>query len=156
MRSIYGMHICVPYTGVTYMRRYFTGAFSYFCIYNFFYLWYNLLLYFFRLCDPINTSNDNDIASFYELLAVNFAIIVQFNMDTRFTKSNLANINIDNACNIMVNKSIGSPVMRLARVNSLILGDSKTRCLDYAYSKMIMNYRNVSLSANVAVGGKFP
>ena len=123
---------------------------------DFFNVWYNLPLCFFRLCDPLNTSNDNDIASFYESLAGNFAGIVQYNKDNRITNSTLAKITIDDLCNIMNNKSVGSPVMRLAGVNSLILDASKTKCLDYAYSKMIKNYRNVSLSASSSEGGKFP
>lgn len=52
----------------------------------------------------------------------------------------------------MVNTTIGTPVDRLAEVNRVLLEQSKEKCLDYKYDKMLNEMRNTSWSASVAEG----
>lgn len=52
----------------------------------------------------------------------------------------------------MVNTSIGTPVDRLAEVNRVLLNESKQKCLDYRYDKMLNEMRNISWTSNVAEG----
>lgn len=54
----------------------------------------------------------------------------------------------------MVNTTIGTQVERLAEVNNLLLNQSKEKCLDYRYDKMLNEMQNISWSANVAEGSR--
>ncbi|XP_065160833.1 putative serine protease K12H4.7 [Atheta coriaria] len=107
----------------------------------------------FNLCDPIEKSidNHNDIANFFEVLAGNFAGVVQYNKDNRQGSNN---ITIDTLCDIMTNQDLGPPVPRLAEVNSLILNATNQTCLDYKYDKMIASLRNISWDSETAEGGR--
>nr|XP_022921264.1 putative serine protease K12H4.7 [Onthophagus taurus] len=110
----------------------------------------------FQLCDPIeqSVSNTNDIANFFETLSGNFAGIVQYNKDNRIGKSSKNNITLDTLCDIMVNDSIGPQIDRLASVNHLLLNAYDQKCLDYKYSKMIDEMRNISWEAESSEGGR--
>lgn len=57
-------------------------------------------------------------------------------------------------CRIMVNRTIGSPVNRLAEVNRILLEQSKEKCLDYKYDKMLDEMTNISWSSKVAEGSR--
>lgn len=57
-------------------------------------------------------------------------------------------------CNLMVNKTIGTPVDRLAAVNQLLLKESKEECLDYKYDKMANEMKNISWDSSVAEGNR--
>lgn len=107
----------------------------------------------FRLCDPVEKSINNvlDIANLFESLASNFAGVVQYNKDN----SPHATITIDDVCEIMVNTSIGAQVDRLAQVNTLLLNQSKEKCLDYKYDNMINEMKNTSWNSDVANGSKY-
>lgn len=109
----------------------------------------------FRLCDPIDPSGTkrNDISNLYETLANNFAEVVQYNKDNR-QSSKIKNYTIDTICDILVNETKGIPVDRLAEVNSLLLEANMEKCLDYKYSKMIDELRNISWKSEMAEGGR--
>ncbi|XP_046667606.1 putative serine protease K12H4.7 isoform X2 [Homalodisca vitripennis] len=102
----------------------------------------------FRLCDPINADNTNDVANLLESLAGNFAGVVQYNKDNRVSRAGLvSNITIDTLCDIMVNETIGTPHIRYAAVNSLLMAHNNETCLDYKYDKMIKQLQNTTWEA---------
>lgn len=101
----------------------------------------------FRLCSPLNTSNRNDTYNLAESLADNFAGVVQYNKDNRFTVSAASRITIDDICALMTNSSIGDPIDRYAAVNSLMLKLSNQTCLDHSYDGSIKNLSKVEWSS---------
>ncbi|XP_070499827.1 putative serine protease F56F10.1 [Chironomus tepperi] len=106
----------------------------------------------FVLCDPIEKSIDNplDIANLFEGLAGDFAGVVQYNKDNRDGNP----VTIDDVCGVMCNQTIGVPVTRLAEVNKMILLESKQKCFDYKYDKMIDQMKNTSWDSEVSEGGR--
>lgn len=65
------------------------------------------------MCDPIDANNRNDVANLLESLAGNFAGIVQYNKDNRaFRGGASSNITIDTLCDIMVDETKGTPIVR--------------------------------------------
>lgn len=52
----------------------------------------------------------------------------------------------------MVNSTMGPPVTRLGVVNNIILKETNTTCLDYKYSKLVTDMRNVSWDSEMAKG----
>ncbi|KAF5295491.1 hypothetical protein FQR65_LT10479 [Abscondita terminalis] len=111
----------------------------------------------FRLCDPIEESvnNPKDISNFYETIAGNFAFIVQYNKDFRMGGTQkISNITIDTLCDIMTSKDKGSPIDRLAAVNSLLLDATNMKCLSYKYDEMIKELRDISWGSAMAEGGR--
>lgn len=104
----------------------------------------------FQLCDPVEKSiaNPLDIANLFEGLASDFAGVVQYNKDNRES----SRISIDDVCGIMCNQTIGPPVTRLGDVHRMILADSKEKCFDYKYDKMIQEMKNISWDSEVADG----
>ncbi|XP_054258619.1 putative serine protease K12H4.7 [Macrosteles quadrilineatus] len=99
----------------------------------------------FRLCSPIDINNMNDVANLLEALAENFAGVVQYNKDNRM--SDTAHITIDTLCDIMVNESLGTPVIRYAAVNSLLLETNYESCLDYTYENYLKEIKNTTWGA---------
>ena len=72
---------------------------------------YNLFSKCFRLCDPLDRKNDKDVSYLFEILADNFATIVQYNKDNRHYKNpERSSVTLETLCDIMVNKSIPTPV----------------------------------------------
>lgn len=67
----------------------------------------------------------------------------------------MANLTIDDACNILMNENIGIPIDRLAHISNMILNASKEKCLDFRYDKMIHELRNVTWDSEGAEGGNF-
>lgn len=106
----------------------------------------------FKLCDPVerSISNDLDISSLFEAIASNFAGVVQYNKDN----SPHAKLTIDDVCDVMVNKSIGAPVSRLAAVNAMVMEQNKQDCLDFVYEKTIKQMQNTSWDSDVASGAR--
>lgn len=90
-----------------------------------------------------------DISNLFESLASNFAGVVQYNKDN----SPHATFTIDEVCDIMVNDTLGPQIDRLAAVNELLLNQSKEKCLDYKYDKMVQQMQNTSWDSDVAEGG---
>lgn len=109
----------------------------------------------FKLCDEMEMQNKDDMSNLYESLAGNFAGVVQYNKDNRHdTVSPELKVTIDSVCDIMLNKSQGSEIMRLAAVNSLILKKTNETCLDFKYDKMIQKLRSTSWDSEMAEGGR--
>ena len=106
----------------------------------------------YSLCDPIDPGHTTtlDISNLYETLAGNFAEVVQYNKDNR----NETHYSIDDVCKVLTNKTNSIAVDRLAEVSNMLLKASKEKCLDYKYSKMIEQLRNISWS-NKVEGGNF-
>ncbi|XP_076303034.1 putative serine protease F56F10.1 [Lasioglossum baleicum] len=109
----------------------------------------------FILCDPIDSgyTKRNDISNLYETIASIFAGIVQYNKDNR-NNSAMANMTIESTCDILTNETLGIAIDRLALLSKIILNASKEKCLDYVYSKMIHEFRNVSWTNEQAEGGR--
>ena len=106
------------------------------------------------MCDKINVSKVDDVASLFENLASNFAGIVQYNKDNR-PRSPTNNITIDVVCDVMMDRTKGVPVHRLALVNDMLLSASNQSCLDYTYESLISQLNNTSWNSTVAEGGNF-
>ena len=85
----------------------------------------------------------------YETLADTFADVVQYNKDNR----NESMYTIDDVCTIMVDEKRGVPVNRLADVSNMLLKKNKEKCLDYKYSKMIDELRDVTWDKQEEAGG---
>lgn len=65
----------------------------------------------------------------------------------------MANLTIENACDILTNETLGIAVDRLAILSTKILNASGDKCLDYTYNKMIHKLRNVTWASEEAEGG---
>lgn len=107
----------------------------------------------YRFCEPIDSgkTSQKDITNLYESLANNFADVVQYNKDNR----NGSTITIDNVCDILVDEKKGVPVNRLAEVSNMLLKKNEEKCLDYKYSKMIDELRNITWAGQESIpGGK--
>lgn len=91
----------------------------------------------FKLCDPIDVLEKNDVSNLYESLAGNFAGIAQYNGDNRQFEGETSSLTLDSICAIMVNESLGTPVKRYSLVNEKILEKYNKSCLDYKYDKMV-------------------
>merc|ERR1739838_699827 len=83
----------------------------------------------FQLCTPLDGANDMDVKSFMELLIDNLAGIVQYN--------GLQTQDIFSVCAILTDETLGSPLERLAAVNTMMLGENGEECLDHTYETFI-------------------
>ncbi|XP_033638180.1 thymus-specific serine protease-like [Asterias rubens] len=109
----------------------------------------------FKLCNPLNGSNPNDVSNFFESIAGNFFGVVQYNKDNRkFEGAIGTDITIDTLCDIMVNASIGKEIDRYAAVNSLLLKTYGEKCLDVSYDTMIKDMREISWKSSASEGGR--
>ncbi|XP_032241066.2 putative serine protease K12H4.7 isoform X2 [Nematostella vectensis] len=109
----------------------------------------------FRVCEPLNRRNDNDVSTFSSNLAGLFMGVVQYNKDNRaFEGVPGTNITIATVCGIMNDKSLGPALMRYAKLNSLILDTYGEKCLDASYQNAINSLRNVSWDSSAAEGGR--
>ena len=105
-----------------------------------------------RLCDPLDPSNELDVANLFENLAGNFEGVVQYNKDNRISAKG-ANITIDVLCDMMTDSSLGSPLARYAAINSMQLDLSGEKCLDYKYDKFLKDMKSVSWNSSASEGG---
>ncbi|XP_055688188.1 putative serine protease F56F10.1 [Lutzomyia longipalpis] len=101
----------------------------------------------FHLCDPVDTTNDLDVANLFENLASIFAGVVQYNGTPR------SKHNVDEFCTIMNNQTQGPALYRLALLNKIILDDEGSPCLDFKYEKMINDLRETSWDAGEVKNG---
>ncbi|XP_033099786.1 putative serine protease K12H4.7 [Anneissia japonica] len=109
----------------------------------------------FKLCNPLNGTNKNDIANMFESLVGNFMNVVQYNKDNRkFEGAVGTEITIDTICDIMCNESGGDVLERYAQFNKLIMSTYKEKCLDISYDSMLAEYRKVSWDSAAAEGGR--
>ncbi|KAG8322018.1 putative serine protease K12H4.7 [Homalodisca vitripennis] len=102
----------------------------------------------FKLCDPIDPTNQNDVWNLLESLADNFAVIVQYNKDNVGLP-----ITIDTLCDIMTNKSMGSPLVRYATVNKLLMNIFGEDCVSYKYDEMIEELKETSWTSEGVSSG---
>lgn len=105
----------------------------------------------FRLCDPLDISNDLDLANLFETLAGNFEGVVQYNKDNRDFKG--SNITIDILCDMMTDPSLGSPLARYAAVNDVLLDATGDKCLDFKYDKFLKDMRSTNWNSSASAGG---
>ena len=105
-----------------------------------------------RLCDPLDSSSELDVANLFENLAGNFEGVVQYNKDNRLSSKG-ANITVDVLCDVMTDKTIGSPLDRYAHVNSMLLDVSGEKCLDFKYTKFLKDMKSVSWNSTSSEGG---
>uniref|UniRef100_A0A1B6CAA8 Serine protease K12H4.7 n=1 Tax=Clastoptera arizonana TaxID=38151 RepID=A0A1B6CAA8_9HEMI len=109
----------------------------------------------FKLCSPLKINVKKDIANLFEVLADNFAGVVQYNKDNRgFKKSPGWNITIDTVCDIMTNETIGIYIDRYAAVNQLLMDTYNQTCVDYKYKDMINLLKNESWDSAASEGGR--
>ncbi|KAL5238760.1 hypothetical protein ACI65C_006170 [Semiaphis heraclei] len=109
----------------------------------------------FKLCDPLDRKNEKDVSYLFEILADNFAEIVQYNKDNRhYRNPERSSVTLETLCDIMVNKSIPTPLDRYAAVNSKLLSLNGEDCQDNIYSQLIDLYLNTSWSSSAAYGGR--
>lgn len=112
----------------------------------------------FRLCKPLDMDNlpdFNEIATFTSNLAGNFEGVVQYNKDNRAFEGAIGtNITIDTLCGIMNDESVGDPLARYAKVNSLMLDTHGETCLDSSYKDLINELRQTSWSSSASEGGR--
>lgn len=103
----------------------------------------------FQLCDPIEDliKNALDVSSLFENVASNFAGIVQYSGDPK------SKFGIQEACTYMLNNTIGTPVDRLAAINSLLLADQKQKCLDFKYQNTIDQIQQTQWDSEAVAGG---
>jgi len=53
----------------------------------------------------------------------------------------------------MNDESVGDPLLRYAKINSMMLETSKQKCLDAVYDNTIASLKNTSWMASAAEGG---
>merc|ERR1712002_205565 len=99
---------------------------------------WDLLSSLFLTCSPLDGDNEMDAKSFIELLIDNLAGIVQYN--------GLQNQDIFSICSIMTDRSLGSPLERLAEVNTLMLSEGGYGCLDHTYDSFLSMITDISWS----------
>lgn len=109
----------------------------------------------FMLCQPLDKDNVNDVATFALDLSGNFAIVVQYNKDNRaFEGAVGTNITVNTLCDIMNDERIGEPLLRYAKINSMMLQTYGVNCLDSSYKSMITTLQNTSWSSSASEGGR--
>jgi len=55
----------------------------------------------------------------------------------------------------MSDKTVGDPILRYAKVNSLMLKTYSEKCTDFKYNSMIKDLQNVTWSSSAGEGGKY-
>lgn len=58
-------------------------------------------------------------------------------------------------CDIMNDEGIGEPLVRYAKINSMMLQTYGVNCLDSSYKSMIRSLRSTSWSSSASEGGGF-
>jgi hypothetical protein len=112
-----------------------------------------LLPFAFRLCDPIDVLEKNDVSNLYDSLAGNFAGVAQYNGDNRQFEGGSFNLTLDSVCAIMIDESLGTPVKRYSLVNKKLLEKYNKKCLDYKYDKLIADLSQTDWRCEAAESG---
>lgn len=105
----------------------------------------------FKLCDPLDVTNNLDVANLFETLAGNFEGVVQYNKDNRDFKG--SNITMDILCDVMTNSTLGSPLVRYAAVSNILLESTGDKCLDFKYDKLLKDMRSTNWNSSASAGG---
>ncbi|KAF2900100.1 hypothetical protein ILUMI_06086, partial [Ignelater luminosus] len=105
----------------------------------------------FNLCDPLEDSlnNSKDISALFDVLAGQFADIVQYNKDNIKGRT----ITIDTICKIMEDQTWGSRVNRLAAVNKLIVSSYGYYCIPFKYRKLLSYFTETDWNSKAAIRG---
>jgi pimeloyl-ACP methyl ester carboxylesterase len=109
----------------------------------------------FKLCDPLDGNNSDDVSNLVQTLAGNFEGVVQYNKDNRdFEGAVGTNVTIDVICGVMTNEANGSPLDRYAAVNKLILDTYGQKCVDYKYDNFIKTLQATEWNSSASEGGR--
>lgn len=106
----------------------------------------------FNLCEPLEESKDfeNDFSMLNHALADNFAGVVQHNK-----VDHSSNMTIDNICQIMENKKLGTTsLQRLAALSKILLYSENATCLEYNYQNFTDYYSKTNWNDSVNYGSK--
>ncbi|KAL4717657.1 hypothetical protein ACJJTC_000806 [Scirpophaga incertulas] len=99
----------------------------------------------FKVCQKFSESTTNDIKNFYNIIAENFADLVQYNEDNRIgSDENSRNITINTVCGLMTIPVNIPAYKRLAKFNAMMLKKNNQTCMDYSYDNMITELRKTS------------
>ncbi|XP_046391144.1 putative serine protease K12H4.7 [Ischnura elegans] len=92
----------------------------------------------FRLCSPLDFSKKNDVSNFYELLADNWAYVVQYNpFNGRLIDPKAGTVGIRTACQVMTRNDGRTSLERYSSLNTLIMNNLGESCLDTSYNDYI-------------------
>jgi hypothetical protein len=83
------------------------------------------------------------VENLYATIISVYQDIVQYNNDNRITNESMAlkNLTIDVVCDILNDSSYGTPMYRMAEVNSRYLDAYGSKCSEVSYSSLIKFYR---------------
>lgn len=102
----------------------------------------------FHVSPPLQ--NEDDVALLADSLAGNFMGVVQYNRDNTAFEGRPNKITISDLCDIMVNVSLGAPLMRYAAVNQLL---TEGEPVDANFSSQVEFMKNSSWSSPAVMGG---
>jgi len=95
----------------------------------------------FLTCSPLYGDNQMDVKSFMELLLDHLAGVVQYNGGGQGQ-------DIVSLCSIMTDDTLGSPLDRLAVVNSIMLEEAGEPCMEHDYESFLKLITNTHWSDN--------
>lgn len=102
-----------------------------------------------RPCSSTVNLTKLDAINFVDSVIGDFMDIVQYNGDN----TNYANLSVVQTCKVMCDTAIGTPFLRLAKLNSLYMAGYGETCINFSYKTMIRELRQTSLTSSVADGG---
>lgn len=93
----------------------------------------------FSLCQVLDPNDRNNEANFFELLADNWAYVVQYNQwDSKSGDPKARSLNIGSACNVML--QVGQDALQnYAQLNSMMMSNTGQTCLNIDYNATV-NY----------------
>lgn len=100
----------------------------------------------FNLCKPLNVASNKDVSTLAEALSGNFDEVVQYNNDNRITSDPKPLLTMNDLCEIMINRSMGSPMERYAAVNRMVLKRNNQTCLDASYKQAVKDLQNMTFN----------
>ncbi|XP_026333446.1 putative serine protease K12H4.7 isoform X2 [Hyposmocoma kahamanoa] len=104
----------------------------------------------FKVCSPFQGVSANDLKNFFNSIADDFADLVQYNEDNRFSvDEKYKNVTINTVCKILTDSEGNKAAYKkLAEFNAITLEKSHETCMDYNYGKMINELRAVEWKEN--------
>ena len=108
----------------------------------------------FKTCTPFDGIDSRNVSNIMESIIGNFEDIIQYNKDNRgFEGVTTSNITITKLCSIMTDGK-GTPIEKLAKVNSFMLEATGQKCLDYSYDQMIQEMSSTNWKSSAGAGGR--
>ncbi|CAH2985463.1 unnamed protein product [Chilo suppressalis] len=105
----------------------------------------------FKVCKKFSDASPDDIKNFYSSIADDFADVVQYNEDNRIgANEEYRNVTINTICKILTEGKEKPAYKRLADFNAIIMNKNNQTCLDYSYSNMIQELRNITWGGDEA------